>query len=209
MNAIERKVAQTLLQIKAIKLSPANYFTWASGWHSPIYCDNRKILSFPEARKLVYESFAEVIAEEYPEVEYSDILVDNTAMQLIKNPAQFDVLVTENMFGDILSDEASMLTGSIGMMPSASLSDTTLGMYEPIHGSAPRMIEAGIGEYANPTSIFKAVEMLLRHICLFDRADQLAAALKKCCDEEKSVVVTGFKDGNTCKEFADYVMSNI
>ena len=69
MNTIERKVAQTLLQIKAIKLSPANYFTWASGWHSPIYCDNRKILSFPEARKLVYESFAEVIAEKYPDVE--------------------------------------------------------------------------------------------------------------------------------------------
>ena len=69
MNTIERNVAQTLLQIKAIKLSPANYFTWASGWHSPIYCDNRKILSFPEARKLVYESFAEVIAEKYPEVE--------------------------------------------------------------------------------------------------------------------------------------------
>ena len=77
------------------------------------------------------------LAEEYPEVEYSDILVDNTAMQLIKNPTQFDVLVTENMFGDILSDEASMLTGSIGMMPSASLSEGTLGMYEPIHGSAP------------------------------------------------------------------------
>ena len=77
------------------------------------------------------------LAQEYSDVEFSDILVDNTAMQLIKNPSQFDVIVTENMFGDILSDEASMLTGSIGMMPSASLSDTTLGMYEPIHGSAP------------------------------------------------------------------------
>lgn len=69
MNGIEGKVAQTLLQIKAIKLSPANYFTWASGWHSPIYCDNRRILSHPEARKLVYESFAEVIAALYPDVE--------------------------------------------------------------------------------------------------------------------------------------------
>ena len=87
------------------------------------------------------------LAEEYTDVEYSDILVDNTAMQLIKNPAQFDVIVTENMFGDILSDEASMLTGSIGMMPSASLSSGTLGMYEPIHGSAPDI--AGM-DIANP-----------------------------------------------------------
>ena len=69
MKNIEKNIAQTLLQIKAIKLSPANYFTWASGWYSPIYCDNRKILSFPEARKEVYESFAKVISEKYPEVD--------------------------------------------------------------------------------------------------------------------------------------------
>ena len=99
------------------------------------------------------------LSEEYSDVEYSDILVDNTAMQLIKNPSQFDVIVTENMFGDILSDEASMLTGSIGMMPSASLSDTTLGMYEPIHGSAPDI--AGM-DIANPIGTIMSAAMMLR-----------------------------------------------
>ena len=75
---------------------------------------------------------------EYPEVEYSEMFVDNCAMQVVKDPSQFDVIVTENMFGDIISDEASMITGSIGMIPSSSLGDGTRGLYEPIHGSAPR-----------------------------------------------------------------------
>ena len=100
------------------------------------------------------------LSEEYPQVEYSDILVDNTAMQLIKNPTQFDVIVTENMFGDILSDEASMLTGSIGMMPSASLSSGTLGMYEPIHGSAPDIAGQDI---ANPIGTILSAAMMLRY----------------------------------------------
>ena len=77
------------------------------------------------------------LAEEYTDVELTDMLVDNCAMQIVKNPAQFDVIVTENMFGDILSDEASMITGSIGMIPSSSLGATSCGLYEPIHGSAP------------------------------------------------------------------------
>lgn len=77
------------------------------------------------------------VSREYPDVAYSDMLVDNTAMQIVKDPSQFDVIVTENMFGDILSDEASMITGSIGMIPSSSLGETKNGMYEPIHGSAP------------------------------------------------------------------------
>ena len=82
-------------------------------------------------------------------------------------------------------------------------------MFEAIHGSAPRMIEDGLADYANPSSIFKATEMMLRHICLFDKADRLSAALSKCCDVEKALVVTGLKDGNTCKEFSDYVIKNI
>jgi len=120
------------------------------------------------------------LAEEYPEVEYSDILVDNTAMQLIRNPAQFDVLVTENMFGDILSDEASMLTGSIGMMPSASLSSGTLGMYEPIHGSAPDIAGMNI---ANPLGTILSAAMMLRYsFDMAKEADDIEQAVSRVLD---------------------------
>ena len=98
------------------------------------------------------------LAANYPEVEYSDMLVDNAAMQLIKNPAQFDVIVTSNMFGDILTDEASQLTGSIGMLPSASLGDSKRGLYEPIHGSAPDIAGKGI---ANPIATILSAAMML------------------------------------------------
>lgn len=99
------------------------------------------------------------LAEEYPEVELSDMLVDNCAMQIVRNPAQFDVIVTENMFGDILSDEASMITGSIGMIPSSSLGNTTVGLYEPIHGSAPDI--AGM-DIANPIGTILSAAMMLK-----------------------------------------------
>lgn len=99
------------------------------------------------------------LAEEYPDVELSDMLVDNCAMQIVRNPAQFDVIVTENMFGDILSDEASMITGSIGMIPSSSLGATTCGLYEPIHGSAPDI--AG-KDMANPIGTILSGTMMLR-----------------------------------------------
>lgn len=100
------------------------------------------------------------LAAEYKDIIYSDMLVDNAAMQLIKNPAQFDVIVTSNMFGDILSDEASQLTGSIGMLPSASLGSGSRGLYEPIHGSAPDI--AGTGT-ANPIATILSASMMLRH----------------------------------------------
>lgn len=100
------------------------------------------------------------LAEEYPEVELSDMLVDNCAMQIVKDPAQFDVIVTENMFGDILSDEASMITGSIGMIPSSSLGDGPRGLYEPIHGSAPDI--AG-QDLANPIGTILSAAMMLRY----------------------------------------------
>ena len=120
------------------------------------------------------------LAEEYPEVEYSDILVDNTAMQLIRNPSQFDVLVTENMFGDILSDEASMLTGSIGMMPSASLSSGKLGMYEPIHGSAPDIAGMNI---ANPLGTILSAAMMLRYsFDMTEEADDIEQAVSRVLD---------------------------
>lgn len=149
------------------------------------------------------------LAEEYPDVQYSDILVDNTAMQLIKNPSQFDVLVTENMFGDILSDEASMLTGSIGMMPSASLSAGTLGMYEPIHGSAPDIAGMNI---ANPLGTILSVAMMLRYS--FDMAKE-ADAIEQAVS---GVLDDGFRTGDimqdgcqkvTCSEMGDLVAARI
>jgi len=99
------------------------------------------------------------LCEEYPEVEYSDMFVDNAAMQIVKNPAQFDVIVTENMFGDILTDEASMVTGSIGMIPSSSLGDGTCGVYEPMGGSAPN--SAGL-DRVNPIAAILSAAMMLR-----------------------------------------------
>ncbi len=100
------------------------------------------------------------VASEYPDVELTHMLVDNCAMQLVRNPAQFDVIVTENLFGDVLSDEASMLTGSLGMLPSASLGTGTIGLYEPIHGSAPDI--AGQNK-ANPLATILSAAMMLRH----------------------------------------------
>ena len=100
------------------------------------------------------------LEEESPDVAYEDVLVDNCAMQLVRDPGQFDVLVTENMFGDILSDEASMITGSIGLLPSASIGDSAPGLYEPIHGSAPDI--AG-QDKANPVATILSVAMMFRY----------------------------------------------
>ncbi len=118
-----------------------------------------------EATQL-WRDIAEEIAPEYPDVELSHMLVDNCAMQLVRNPRQFDVIVTGNMFGDILSDEASMLTGSIGMLPSASLDARGKGLYEPIHGSAPDIAGKGV---ANPLATVLSMAMMFRYT--FDRAD--------------------------------------
>lgn len=115
------------------------------------------------------------LAAEYPDVEYSDVLVDNTAMQIVKDPGQFDVLVTENMFGDILSDEASMITGSIGMIPSSSLGEGSRGLYEPIHGSAPDI--AG-QDKANPIGTILSAAMMLKYSFDLDaEAERIEAAV--------------------------------
>ena len=117
------------------------------------------------------------IAEEYPDVTCTDMLVDNAAMQLVRRPSQFDVVVTSNMFGDILSDEASQITGSIGMLPSASLGATTRGLYEPIHGSAPDI--AG-QDKANPIATVLSAAMMLRYA--FDMMDE-ADCIEKAIDQ--------------------------
>jgi 3-isopropylmalate dehydrogenase len=113
-----------------------------------------------ETSRLWREVVTQLHAREFSDIELEHVLVDNAAMQLVSNPRDFDVIVTENMFGDILSDEAAMLTGSIGMLPSASLSGDGPGMFEPVHGSAPDI--AGTGK-ANPLAMFLSAAMLLRH----------------------------------------------
>ncbi len=127
------------------------------------------------------------IAHDYPDVELSHMLVDNAAMQLVKAPKQFDVMVTGNMFGDILSDEASMLTGSIGMLPSASLDDKNKGLYEPSHGSAPDIAGKGV---ANPLATILSAAMMLRYTFgLEEQAQRVENAVKK-------VLAQGFRTGD-------------
>ena len=130
------------------------------------------------------------LAEEYSDVEYEDVLVDNAAMQLVRDPSQFDVVVTENMFGDSLSDEASMITGSIGLLPSASIGDTAPGLYEPIHGSAPDI--AG-QDKANPIATILSVAMMLRYS--FHLADE-ANAVEQAVD---AVLAEGYRTADIAK----------
>ena len=129
----------------------------------------------------LWRAVTEEVAKDYPDVNLQHMLVDNCAMQLVANPAQFDVVLTENMFGDILSDEASMITGSIGMLPSASLNETKFGLYEPSHGSAPDI--AG-QDKANPLATILSVAMLLRYsFDLQEEADAIEAAVVKTLAE--------------------------
>ncbi|AIY80693.1 3-isopropylmalate dehydrogenase [Clostridium botulinum] len=137
-------------------------------------------------RKVIVE-----ISKDYPEVNVNYLYIDNASMQLVKDPTQFDVIVTSNMFGDILSDEASMITGSIGMLPSASLGDGTLGMYEPIHGSAPDIAGKGI---ANPLATILSAAMMLRYS--FD----LESEAKLIEGAVLSVLEDGYRTGDIMSE---------
>ncbi len=150
------------------------------------------------------------VANDYPDITVDEWYIDIMTANLVNKDirSQFQVVLLPNLYGDIITDEAAQIQGGVGTAGSANIGDV-YAMFEPIHGSAPRMIEAGIGEYANPTSIFKAAEMLLRHIGFKSQADKLNQALSICTESEKKVVVTGDRDGATCKEFGDYLMETI
>ena len=155
-------------------------------------------------RKVVKE-----VAKDYPEVEVSDMLVDNCAMQLVMNPGQFDVVLTENMFGDILSDEASMITGSIGMLSSASLNESKFGLYEPSHGSAPDIAGKGI---ANPLATILSAAMMLRFSLDLDKeADAIESAVQSVLTEgyrTVDIMQDGMKQVGTA-EMGDLIAGHI
>jgi len=133
-----------------------------------------------ETSRLWRETVTRVHAREFPDIELEHVLVDNAAMQLVSSPRHFDVILTENMFGDILSDEAAMLTGSIGMLPSASLGARAPGLFEPVHGSAPDIAGQGI---ANPLAMFLSAAMMLRHGLLLDaQAAAVESAVERALD---------------------------
>lgn len=170
---------------------------------------NKKLVSVDKANVLdtskLWRKTMHMIKEKYSDVQYEDILVDNAAMQIIKRPYDFDVIVTENMFGDILSDEASIIAGSIGMMPSASIGNKKLGLYEPIHGSAPDIAGQNI---ANPIGTILSVAMMLRYSFDMDlEANNIEKAVEKVISDGYRTVDI-YKEGDikvSCSEMGDII----
>ena len=158
----------------------------------------------------MFSRIAHEVAADYPEIRAEDWYIDIMTANLV-NPAvrsKFQVFLLPNLYGDIITDEAAQIQGGVGTAGSANTGDS-YAMFEAIHGSAPRKIEAGEGDYANPASILKAAEMLLRHIALPEKADRLRDALHLCTETERRVVVTGHRDGATCREFGDYLLEKL
>lgn len=174
---------------------------------------NKKLTSVDKSNVLetsrMWRDVVEKMKPNYPDVEVNHMYVDNAAMQLVSNPKQFDVMVTENMFGDILSDAASMLTGSLGMLPSASLNETGFGMYEPSHGSAPDI--AGTGK-ANPIATILSAAMMLKFTFnMQEEADCIENAVKKAISDgyRTADIATVGENIITTKEMGDIITSNI
>ena len=158
----------------------------------------------------MFSRIAHEVAADYPEIEAEDWYIDIMTANLV-NPAlrsRFQVFLLPNLYGDIITDEAAQIQGGVGTAGSANLGGR-YAMFEAIHGSAPRKIENGEGDYANPASILKALELLLRHIALPEKADRLAEALRVCTETERRVVVTGHRDGATCQAFGDYLLEKL
>ena len=174
---------------------------------------NKNLVSVDKANVLessrVWRKYVEEMAKDYPEVKQTNMYVDNAAMQLVRYPEQFDVIVTGNMFGDILSDEAAMITGSIGMLPSASLGEGKFGLYEPVHGSAPDIAGQGI---ANPIATIMSVAMMFRYsLDLPEQADQIEKAVEKTLEQgarTKDIAVEGEKVLST-KEMTQRIIENL
>ena len=157
-----------------------------------------------------FSQIAHEIAAEYPEITAEDWYVDIMTANLINENirSKFQVFVMPNLYGDIITDEAAQIQGGVGTAGSANIGDV-YAMFEPIHGTAPRLIELGRGDYANPTSMFKATEMMLRHIGFIDKADKLSKALEICTETEKKVIIDDSEESATCKQFGQYVMDTI